>query len=91
MTKFAKGNNSKEIFFLYFYQVIYSLLSISRLSLKLLAIIVFEISWLQVFNAKICKGQYFEKIHFYFELSPGYELIIFYQLTKFEATCCNSF
>ena len=36
---------------------IYSLSFISWLSLKLLAVIVFEISWLQVFNAKICKGQ----------------------------------
>ena len=26
-----------------------------------------------------------------FKVSPGYLLIIFYQLTKFEATCCNSF
>ena len=30
------------------------------------------------------------KKHF-FKFSPGYPLSIFYQLTKFEATCCNSF
>ena len=27
----------------------------------------------------------------FFKFSPGHLLIIFYQLTKFEATCCNSF
>ena len=31
------------------------------------------------------------KISFLFKFSPGYLLIIFYQLTKFEDTCCNSF
>ena len=32
-----------------------------------------------------------KKIILFFKFSPGYLLIIFYQLTKFEATCCNSF
>ena len=36
------------------------------LFLKLLAVIVFEISRLQVFNAKICKGQKFEKKNIFF-------------------------
>ena len=27
----------------------------------------------------------------FFKFSPGYLHIIFYQLTKFEATCCDSF
>ena len=48
---------NKITFFFNFHQVIYSLSSISWLSLKLLAVIVFEISWLQVLKAKICKGQ----------------------------------
>ena len=38
-----------KIFFNIFHQVIYSLSSISWPSLKLLAVIVFEISWLQNF------------------------------------------
>ena len=45
--KFAKGNNLKRIkitFFLNFHKVIYSLSSMSCQSLKLLAVIVFEIS-----------------------------------------------
>ena len=32
--------------------------------LKLLAIIMFEISWLKVFNAQICKGQWLQKDFF---------------------------
>ena len=35
------------------------------------------------------KGNNLKKKHFWF--SPGNLLIIFYQLTKFEATYCNSF
>ena len=31
------------------------------------------------------------KITFFFKFSPGYLLIIFYQLSKFEAPSCNSF
>ena len=48
MTKFAKDNSSKKIqraitHFLIFHQVIYSLPSISCPSLKLLAVIFFEV------------------------------------------------
>ena len=47
MSKFAKGNNSKKIkwfLFLIFHQIIYSLFTISWPSLKLLAVIVYEVS-----------------------------------------------
>ena len=43
---------TKKTTFLNFHQVIYSLSSISWPSLKLLAVVVFEISGLQVFNAR---------------------------------------
>ena len=69
----------------------YSSSSISWLILKLLAVIVFEISWLQIFKAKICKGQWLKKYIILFLFSPGYLLIIFYQLTKFAVICWNSF
>ena len=41
---------------------------------------------------KICKCNNSKKIEYiFFLILPGYLLVIFYQLTKFEATCCNSF
>ena len=64
----AKGDNSKKkmTFFFYFHQLIYLSPSISWPSLKLVAVIVFEIAWLQIFKVKICKGRYFEKIKYFF-------------------------
>ena len=56
--KLQRARTQKNrISFSNFHKVIYSLSSISWPSLKLLAVTVFEISWLQVFNAKVCKGQ----------------------------------
>ena len=40
---------------------------------------------------KFAKGNNSKKINIYFNFSPGYLFINCYQLTKFEATCCNSF
>ena len=59
-----KGNNLKNkiTFFFNFYQVIYSSSSTNWPCLKLQAIIFFEIFWLQVSNAKICKGQLLKKM-----------------------------
>ena len=55
-SKNAKDNNSKKCinFFLNFHQVIYSLSSISRPSLKILAVIIFEISSFSM--SKFAKG-----------------------------------
>ena len=44
-------------FFSNFHQLISSSSSISWPSLKPLAVIVFEISWIQIFKVKICKGR----------------------------------
>ena len=48
------------------HQVIYSLSSISWPCLKILAVIVFEISWLQVFNAKNLQRAITQKHNFFF-------------------------
>ena len=40
---------------------------------------------------KFAKGNNSKKKQTFFQFSPGYLLIIFYQLTEFEATCRNSF
>ena len=88
--KNAKGNYLKKIkqIFLNFQQVIYSISSISCPSLKLLAVIVFEIpSFLcPNFQRAITKNN-----NFFFKFSPGYLLIILYLLTKFEAPSCYTF
>ena len=67
-TKFQSPNLQREIilkkinnFFFNFHQLIYSSSSISWPSLKLLAVIVFEISWLQIFKVLIFKGRLFKK------------------------------
>ena len=63
ITNFQSLNLQREIIrknkklFLNFHQLIYSSSSISWPSLKLLAVIVFEISWLQIFKVQICKGR----------------------------------
>ena len=41
---------------------------------------------------KFAKGNNSKKYNnFFLKFPQGYLLIIFYQLTKFEATCCSSF
>ena len=40
---------------------------------------------------KFAKGNNSKKYNNFFLFSPGYLLIIWYQLTKFEGTFCNSF
>ena len=64
ITNFQSPNLQREIirekknnFFLNFHQLIFSSSYISRPSLKFLAVIVFEISWLQIFKVQICKGR----------------------------------
>ena len=65
MPKFSKGHNSRKKFRFFFEsnQFIYSSSSISRLSLNIIAQIVFEISRLQDFIAIICKGHNSRKGH----------------------------
>ena len=79
--KNAKGNNSKKYLFLNFHHVIYSLSSSSCPSLKLPAVILFEISsfFVQIFKRTITQQ---EKKNF-FRFSPGSQLIILYLLTNF--------
>ena len=68
---------TRKNFFFYFHQVIYSLSSISWPSLKLLAVIVFEIFWLQVFNAKNLQRKMAIKTFFkiFTRLSTHYPLL----------------
>ena len=64
ITNFQSPNLQREIirkkynnFFLNFHQLMYSSSSISWQRLKLLAVIVFEISWLHIFKVQIRKGR----------------------------------
>ena len=75
--------------FLDCHQVIYSSSSISLQSLKLLNIILLEISRLQI----ICRDDSKKKSVFFFLLlfPPGDLLIILYQVTKFETHTYSTF
>ena len=64
--------------------VIFTLSSISYPRLKLLAVIVFEVS-------KFEKGNDKKKKTFFKKFSPDNLLIILFRLTKFEAPSCDSF
>ena len=78
----------KEIYFINFQQVIYSLPSTSCPTSELLAVKVFEISSFLCQNLQRAITQ---KNKRYFLFSPSSLLIIVYKLTKFEAPSCNGF
>ena len=86
--KNPKGNYSKKIIFfsLNFHKVIYSLSSISCPRLKLLTVIVVEKP--NFLCANFQRTITHKKLITFFNFSPGNLLIIFYQLTKFEAPTC---
>ena len=72
--------------FFNFYQAIYSLSAISLASLKLIAVVVFDIS---SFLGQNLQRTITKKMIFL--LSPGNLLLILYKLSKFEAHSCNGF
>ena len=86
MAKFAKGDYSKKLndYIFNFHQVINFLSSTSGASLKLLAVMVFEISCFLFAKGNISKK-------YFFLFSPIDLLIISYKLSKFEAPSCYSF
>ena len=68
------------------------------LAVIVLAVIVFEISLLEVFDVQICKGHQLKnakgdnkKQTFVFKFSPDNLILTLYQLSKFEAPSCNGF
>ena len=89
MTKFAKGNNSKNKITFFLFSPGYLLVIFDQLTLKLLAVIFLRYLDYKFPMPKFAKGNNSKKKKINF--SSGYLLIIFYQLTKFEATCCKSF
>ena len=98
ITNFQCPNLQREIIrkkiislFLNFHQVIYSSSSISSPSLKLLDIIFSKYLDYKFSKSKICKGGKFEKNKITcLKFSPG-NLLILYQVTKFEAPSYNIF
>ena len=79
MPKFAQGNNSKKK--KNFCQLT-MFEAASCNNFRVILIISFQCPNLQ---------RAITKKNFFFIFSPGYLIIIFYQLTKLEATSCNSF